>query len=200
MKSFRWALRLALADYKDFDNWVMPSDAQIKEEWDEIDSETNVLRDEIIRKEDLVDPTKHEVSAESFLGTVKRGKVLTLTPEEAGQLALESGAGRLPKKEWLLDKAKGPEGDWQPSSSHRYSERHHDSILPRLFNNEPIDMPIVFEDHSNGDLVFAISGRHRLSYCAVLGIPVKVVAITEWQMVKDSGLIKPEAFVREYGE
>ena len=166
------ALKILTSDTKGA-NWIKPSFKDIVQE---IKNEAGWLFDEssYIQEWKITYDLSKEIKAH-LKKLHQKGYVKDFTDAD-----WDSSNGKLPPKEWLLDRSLGPK-DW--GDEYRYDPKDHDKgkLIPGIKNHDRITMPIAYDG-------YLISGRHRTAYSLALGLPVKVFVIAE----RHTDLVPPE--------
>jgi hypothetical protein len=135
-----------------FNNWVVPSLSKLKQEYHvENDLKGNNYFD----------------SEEEFLNAVKKGKIITVTPQIDNQIDYRSQTA---DEEELLDLIK---------SYRSYPEFRNEKTLEGIYsgfqNNKPMEYPIVIEDPTGYQKI--ISGNTRMDAAFHLEINPKIILI-----------------------
>lgn len=135
-----------------FNNWVVPSLSKLKQEYHvENDLKGNNYFD----------------SEEEFLNAVKKGKIVTVTPQIDNQIDYRSQTAN---KEELLDLIK-----LYRSYPEFRNEKTLEDIYSGFQNNKPMEYPIVIEDPTGYQKIF--SGNTRMDIAFHLDIIPKVILI-----------------------
>lgn len=135
-----------------FDNWVVPSTSQLKQEFK---VEHELKGNDFFENED------------EFLQAVKDGKIITVTPSIDAQIDYRS---RTSSREELLDLIQ---------MYRSYPKYRNEDTLQALYDafetNQPIDLPIVIEFTDGTKRIF--SGNTRMDIAFQLGINPKALLI-----------------------
>jgi len=148
-----------------FNNWQMPSLAQLKQEYKvEHDLKGNYFFE----------------SEDDFLNAVEQGKIVEITPAEDRNIEYRSGTTT---PEELLDLIK---------SYRSYPKYRNEDTIKALYDgfkeNKPMDLPIVIEFASGDKRIFA--GNTRMDVAFQLGINPKVLLIQSKESLYEHKPIK----------
>jgi len=135
-----------------FNNWVVPSTSQLKQEF---------------RVEHELKGNDFFESEDEFLQAVENGKVITVTPAIDAQINYRSGTT---SREELLDLIK---------SYRSYPKYRNEDTIQSLYSafetNQPIDLPVIIEFANGTKRIF--SGNTRMDIAFQLGINPKALLI-----------------------
>jgi hypothetical protein len=135
-----------------FNNWVVPSTSQLKQEF---------------RIEHEMKGNDFFESEDEFLQAVENGKIITVTPAIDAQIGYRSGTT---SREELLDLIK---------SYRSYPKYRNEDTIQSLYNafetNQSIDLPVIIEFTDGTKRIF--SGNTRMDIAFQLGINPKALLI-----------------------
>ena len=141
-----------LKEILQFDNWVVPSISQLKQEF---------------RVEHELKGNDFFESEDEFLQAIEEGEIITVTPAIDAQINYRSGTS---SREELLDLIK------QYRSYPKYrNEDTIQSLYSAFETNQPIDLPIIIEFTDGTKRIF--SGNTRMDIAFQLGINPKALLI-----------------------